>query len=168
MIKIKSIDYYIKNLNVLYEDNHLIVVSKPVGILSQKDITGDFALTDIINEYLKKKYEKKGEAYVGLVHRLDRRVGGVMVLAKSSKAASRLSDDIKEYKVNKYYVFGIVTENDFEDLSESTDSSGIGKPKMGLLGGTANTTSSRNILVILMTPEVLQSPLAPEALMRDY
>lgn len=103
MIKTKDIKYYVKNLNVLYEDNHVIVIEKPADILSQGDKTGDFAITDVVNEYLKEKYNKPGEAYVGLVHRLDRRVSGVMVLAKTSKAASRLSDDIKNHNMIKYY-----------------------------------------------------------------
>ena len=103
MIKTKDIKYYVKNLNVLYEDNHVIVIEKPADVLSQKDKTGDFAITDVVNNYLKEKYNKPGEAYVGLVHRLDRRVSGVMVLAKTSKAASRLSDDIKNHNMTKYY-----------------------------------------------------------------
>lgn len=100
----KTKNYYVKNLKVFYEDNHLLVIQKEPNVLSQKDNTGDFAITDIAGEYLKEKYNKPGLAYVGLVHRLDRRVGGVMVLAKSSKAASRLSDDIKEHKMNKLYL----------------------------------------------------------------
>jgi len=95
---------YIKNLKVLYEDNHLIAVEKPANVLSQPDKTGDIAMNQIINEYLKEKYNKPGEAYVGLIHRLDRRVGGVFLLAKSSKAAQRLSETIKEHKMNKYYL----------------------------------------------------------------
>lgn len=103
MIKTKDIKYYVKNLKVLYEDNHVIVIEKPADILSQGDKTGDIAITDVVNEYLIEKYNKPGEAYVGLVHRLDRRVSGVMVLAKTSKAASRLSDDIKNHNMTKYY-----------------------------------------------------------------
>ena len=100
----KTRKYYLKNLDVLYEDNHIISVVKEEDVLSQRDKTGDFCITDIVGDYLKEKYQKPGEAYVGLVHRLDRRVGGVMVLAKTSKAASRLSEDIKDKKINKYYL----------------------------------------------------------------
>lgn len=100
----KTRKYYLKNLNVLYEDNHIISVVKERDVLSQRDKTGDFCITDIVGDYLKEKYDKPGEAYVGLVHRLDRRVGGVMILAKTSKAASRISNEIRENKVNKYYL----------------------------------------------------------------
>lgn len=91
----KTLDYYIKNLEILYEDNHVIVVNKPVDVLSQKDITGDFSLVEIVKGYLKIKYSKLGDVYLGLVHRLDRRVGGVMLLAKTSKAAKRISEQIR-------------------------------------------------------------------------
>lgn len=91
----KTLDYYIKNLEILYEDNHVIVVNKPVDVLSQKDITGDFSLVEIVKGYLKIKYSKPGDVYLGLVHRLDRRVGGVMLLAKTSKAAKRISEKIR-------------------------------------------------------------------------
>lgn len=91
-------------LNVLYEDNHLLVVEKPINILSQKDITGDIDMTDIVKEYLKEKYQKPGNVYLGLVHRLDRRVGGVMVFAKTSKAAQRLSEDIRNQRFKKVYL----------------------------------------------------------------
>ena len=92
------------NLNILYEDNHIIVVVKPTNILSQQDITNDPDMLTIIKAYLKEKYHKPGNVYLGLVHRLDRVVGGVMVFAKTSKAASRLSNDIRENKVHKTYL----------------------------------------------------------------
>ena len=91
-------------LNILYEDNHIIVVVKPVNILSQADITGDIDMLSIIKEYLKEKYQKPGNVYLGLVHRLDRVVGGVMVFAKTSKAASRLSEEIRKNKIHKKYL----------------------------------------------------------------
>ena len=91
-------------LNILYEDNHIIVVVKPVNILSQADITGDIDMLSIIKEYLKEKYNKKGNVYLGLVHRLDRPVGGIMVFAKTSKAASRLSEDVRNNKLHKKYM----------------------------------------------------------------
>ena len=100
----KTKEYYIENLNVLYEDNHLIVIEKPVKVLSQKDETEDFDINEIVKEYLKRKYNKPGNVYLGLVHRLDRRVGGVLVLAKTSKAASRLSEDIRNDHFEKYYI----------------------------------------------------------------
>ena len=91
-------------LNVLYEDNHIIVVVKPINVLSQADNTKDPDMLTIIKNYLKEKYNKPGNVYLGLVHRLDRVVGGVMVFAKTSKAASRLSDSIRKNEVNKKYL----------------------------------------------------------------
>ena len=103
------------NLNVLYEDNHISVVVKPVNILSQSDITKDIDMLTIIKDYLKEKYHKPGNVYLGLVHRLDRVVGGVMVFAKTSKAASRLSNSIRESVFHKDYlaiVHGKLKESD--------------------------------------------------------
>lgn len=92
------------NLKVLYEDNHIIVVEKPVNIPSQGDKTGDIDMLTIIKDYIKKKYNKPGEVYLGLVHRLDRPTGGVMVFARTSKAASRLSEQIRDKKFQKKYL----------------------------------------------------------------
>lgn len=92
------------NLNVLYEDNHIIVVIKKENIPVQEDSSKDKDLITIIKEYLKEKYNKPGNVYLGLVHRLDRPVGGIMVFAKTSKAASRLSDEIRNNKVHKKYM----------------------------------------------------------------
>lgn len=100
----KTKQYYIDNLNIIYEDNHLLVIEKPINVLSQKDNTNDFDINEIVKEYLKIKYKKEGNVYLGLVHRLDRRVGGVLVLAKTSKAASRLSEDIRNNNFEKYYI----------------------------------------------------------------
>ncbi len=99
------------NLNILYEDNHLIVVIKPAGILSQADNTKDEDMLTIIKKYLKEKYNKPGNVYLGLVHRLDRPVGGIMVFAKTSKAASRLSEQIRNNEFHKSYlalIYGIM------------------------------------------------------------
>ncbi len=93
-----------KELEVLYEDNHVIVVVKPKNVLSQSDRTGDVDLLSMVKEYIKEKYHKPGNVYVGLVHRLDRPVSGVMVFAKTSKAASRLSDQVRTKKMEKKYV----------------------------------------------------------------
>ncbi len=108
-------------LNVLYEDNHVIVVVKEPNVLSQGDATDDNNLLDELKAYIKTKYNKPGNVYLGLVHRLDRPVGGVMVFARSSKAASRLSESIKKhYGFNKKYlvvVRGLLDskEGTFED-----------------------------------------------------
>ena len=91
-------------LNILYEDNHIIVVVKPYNVLSQGDSTGDTSIMDMIKDYLKEKYNKPGNVYLGLVHRLDRPVGGVMVFAKTSKAASRLCKNFQGHDVEKKYL----------------------------------------------------------------
>jgi len=100
-------------LEVLYEDNHVIVVFKPCNILSQADNTGDIDMLTIVKSYLKEKYNKPGNVYLGLVHRLDRPVSGVMVFAKTSKAASRLSEQVRKHEIDKHYyaiINGIIPE----------------------------------------------------------
>lgn len=91
-------------LNILYEDNHIIVVIKPYNIPVQEDSSNDIDMLTIIKKYLKEKYNKPGNVYLGLVHRLDRPVSGIMVFAKTSKAASRLSDEIRKNNVHKTYL----------------------------------------------------------------
>ncbi|MBO5525776.1 MAG: RluA family pseudouridine synthase [Clostridia bacterium] len=93
-----------EELVILYEDNHIIVVMKPQNVASCGDESGDENLLDMIKEYLKVTYEKTGNVYVGLVHRLDRPTGGVMVYAKTSKAASRLSEQMREGDFEKKYL----------------------------------------------------------------
>ncbi|HHU23989.1 MAG: RluA family pseudouridine synthase [Bacilli bacterium] len=88
---------------ILYEDNHLLVVHKPAGILSQRDETNDPDMLTMLKQYLKVKYQKPGNVYLGLVHRLDRMTRGVMVFAKTSKAASRLFAVIRNRAFKKYY-----------------------------------------------------------------
>ncbi len=90
-------------INVLYEDNHIIVVEKPINIPVCEDLSRDLDLLTIIKNYLKEKYNKPGNVYLGLIHRLDRPVGGVMVFAKTSKAASRLSDSLRKGSFKKKY-----------------------------------------------------------------
>ena len=107
-------------INILYEDNHILVVEKPINILSQSDNTKDMDLLTLVKKYIKEKYQKPGNVYVGLIHRLDRPVGGIMVFAKTSKAASRLSKQVQEHKIKKYYlaiVNGIIKQEKgtFED-----------------------------------------------------
>lgn len=91
-------------IKIIYEDNHLLVVEKPVNILSQGDDTGDPDLLTLLKQDIKQRYNKPGNVYLGLVHRLDRPVGGVMVFAKTSKAASRLSDQIRRREFKKTYL----------------------------------------------------------------
>ena len=89
------IEFTYKDLQVVYEDNHIIVVLKPQGVPSQSDKTNDVDMLSVVKEYIKVKANKPGNVYVGLVHRLDRPTGGVMVFAKTSKAAARLSEQFK-------------------------------------------------------------------------
>ncbi len=91
-------------INIIYEDNHLLVVEKPINIPVQKDSSNDNDLLTMLKTYLKEKYQKPGNVYLGLVHRLDRPVGGIMVFAKTSKAASRLSEQIRNKTFQKTYV----------------------------------------------------------------
>ncbi len=91
------------DVRVLYEDNHLLVVEKPVNIPVQADASGDMDLLTLLKGYIKEKYGKPGEVYLGLVHRLDRPVGGVMVFARTSKAAARLGEQFKTHRAKKRY-----------------------------------------------------------------
>ena len=93
-----------EDLIILYEDNHIIVVLKPQNIACCPDESGDDNLFDCIKRYIKEKYEKPGNVFLGLVHRLDRPTGGVMVYAKTSKAASRLSEQLKSGGFEKKYL----------------------------------------------------------------
>ena len=102
-----------ENLKILYEDNHIIVVQKIPNIPSQSDKTGDIDMLSLIKDYLKQKYNKPGNVYLGLVHRLDRPVGGVMVFAKTSKAASRLSEQVRNKTFEKKYL--AVVDGKFEE-----------------------------------------------------
>lgn len=93
-----------KSLTVLYEDNHLVVCKKPVGVLSQGAGNQMEDMLWKVKQYIKEKYAKPGEAFIGLVHRLDLNVGGIMVFARTSKAASRLSHSIREHVFQKTYL----------------------------------------------------------------
>lgn len=100
-------------LKILFEDNHIIVVEKKPNIPSQADKTEDIDMLTLVKQYIKETYEKPGNVYLGLVHRLDRPVGGVMVFAKTSKAASRLSDQVREKVFKKKYL--AVVDGKFEE-----------------------------------------------------
>ena len=88
----------------VYEDNHLLVAVKPQGQLTQSDETGDLSLQDECKHYIKEKYQKPGEVYLGLVHRLDRPVGGLVAFARTSKAASRLSEQLRVHHMEREYL----------------------------------------------------------------
>ena len=128
-------------INILYEDNHLLVVEKPINMLVQGDSTKDLDLLTILKQYLKEKYHKPGIVYLGLVHRLDRVVGGIMVFAKTSKAANRLSKQVKDHKIQKIYyavVCGKLMHNgrleNMLEKNEKTNTSFVsGKGKLAIL-----------------------------------
>jgi 23S rRNA pseudouridine1911/1915/1917 synthase len=90
-------------LKVLYEDNHIIAVVKPSGVLTQGDRTGDENLMDMVKGYLKEKYKKPGNVFLGLVHRLDKPVAGIVLFGKTSKGASRLSEQFRNHTIQKTY-----------------------------------------------------------------
>ena len=94
----------LQEINVIYEDNHVLVVEKPVNMPVCEDESRDRDLLNVLKDYIKVKYNKPGNVYLGLVHRLDRPVGGVMVFAKTSKAASRLSSQVSNRELDKTYV----------------------------------------------------------------
>ena len=129
-----------QNINILYEDNHLLVVVKPANIPVCLDSSNDLDLLTILKKYLKEKHNKPGNVYLGLVHRLDRPVSGIMVFAKTSKAASRLSKQINESKMNKTYYAVITgtpketdTLTDYLYKDESTNTSFITNKEKGKL-----------------------------------
>ena len=99
-----------KDISVVYEDNHILVAVKPQNVPVQADSSGDDDMLSMLKKYLQEKYDKPGEAYLGLVQRLDRPTGGVMVFAKTSKAAARLCKAITDGEVDKKYlavVYGV-------------------------------------------------------------
>ena len=106
-------------INVIYEDNHLLVVEKPINIPTQEDNTKDKDLLTILKKYIKEKYNKPGNVYLGLVHRLDRPVGGIMVFARTSKAASRLSEQVRNKTFKKTY--NAVVIRDIENTGKLKD-----------------------------------------------
>ena len=107
-------------MKICYEDNHIIIVYKPRNMLSQKDYTNDDSLVEEVKSYLKLKYNKPGNVYLGLLHRLDRVVGGIMLLAKTSKAAERLSKDIQNNRINKTYL-AVVYDNGLKESDTFID-----------------------------------------------
>ena len=92
-----------KPLDILYEDNHIIIVNKKTGDIVQGDKTGDKPLSEEISDYLSDKYQKPGKAFVGVVHRLDRPVSGVVLFAKTSKGLNRMNEIVKERRIQKRY-----------------------------------------------------------------
>ena len=107
-------------MEVLYEDNHIIIVYKEAGEIVQGDKTGDEPLSEIVKQWIKEKYQKPGNVFLGVVHRLDRPVAGLVVFAKTSKALTRLNDMFRNGEVHKTY-WAIVTRPPFETEATLTD-----------------------------------------------
>jgi 23S rRNA pseudouridine1911/1915/1917 synthase len=91
------------NLKVLFEDNHIVIVNKRSGDITQGDRTGDKPLSDVVKEYIKDKYNKPGDVFLGVVHRLDRPTSGVIIFARTSKALERLNKMLRDKTINKTY-----------------------------------------------------------------
>lgn len=127
-----------RKINILFEDNHVLVVEKPPNMLSQGDSTGDEDLLTLLKEDIKRRFNKPGNVYLGLVHRLDRPVGGAMVFAKTSKAASRLSEQIRLGEFNKSYRAVL---------------HGIPKQSSGMLTHYLVKDESTNIVRVTQSPE---------------
>lgn len=119
----------VTKVKIIYEDNHLLVALKPSGILAQSDGSKTEDMLTLLKQYLKEKYQKPGNVYLGLVHRLDKPVSGLMVFARTSKAAARLSEQIRNHQFEKEYlaiVEGTVKETDtLEDYLEKKDFHGV-------------------------------------------
>ncbi len=92
-----------ENLQVLFEDNHIVVVNKRAGDITQGDKTGDKPLSDVVKEYIKDKYNKPGDVFLGVVHRLDRPTSGIIIFARTSKALERLNKMLRDKTINKTY-----------------------------------------------------------------
>lgn len=108
-------------INIVYEDNHLLVAVKPAGVPVQADKSGDIDFLSMLKNYIKNKYNKPGNVYLGLVHRLDRPVSGIMVFAKTSKCAKRLSSQVANHELKKSY---------YAVVSGDIDSFGVYKDKL--------------------------------------
>ena len=107
-------------MKVIYEDNHLLVIDKPVNVPMQEDNSKDDDLLSLCKQYIKEKYDKPGNVYLGLVHRLDRPVSGVCVFARTSKAASRLTKQVQDHTFKKQYL-AVVEDNGLEDTGHFED-----------------------------------------------
>ncbi len=141
------------DIRVLYEDNHLLVVEKPANVPVQADASGDEDLLTACKGYIKEKYQKPGEVYLGLVHRLDRPVGGVMVFARTSKAAARLTEQFSAHRARKRYA--AIVEGEAPAEGRLTDF---------LLKNEATNTTA---VVAVGTPGAKQAKLSFRTLARE-
>ena len=140
-----------KGVYIVYEDNHVLVAFKPAGILSQEDKTGEADMLTILKGYIKVRDNKPGNVFVGLLHRLDRPVSGLMVFAKTSKCASRISDQIRKRKVTKRYravVSGLmdVKEGKLENYILKDEKSNTVRVENGFVPGSKKALLSYRVL----------------------
>ena len=103
LTKKSSTDLKLKKSEILFEDNHLIIINKKPGVLVQGDITGDIPLLEIVKKYIKNKHDKKGNVFLGLVNRIDRPTSGIVIFARTSKALSRMNEKLKNRQIRKLY-----------------------------------------------------------------
>ena len=111
-IKKSNTNLAFQDSDILFEDNHLIIVNKPCGLLVQGDKTGDVPLLEVIRKYIKDKYDKRGNVFLGLVNRIDRPTSGIVIFAKTSKALSRMNEKLKNMEIKKIY--WLIISNKFE------------------------------------------------------
>jgi 23S rRNA pseudouridine1911/1915/1917 synthase len=128
-IKKSNTNLAFQDSDILFEDNHLIIVNKPCGVLVQGDKTGDVPLLEVIRKYIKNKYEKKGNVFLGLVNRIDRPTSGIVIFAKTSKALSRMNEKLKNREIKKIY--WLIISNKF-------------KSKEGILEGWFKKNNKKN------------------------
>lgn len=140
------------NLNIIYEDNHIIVVEKPAGILSQEDESKDMDMLTLVKNYIKEKYLKKGDVFLGLVHRLDTVTSGVMIFARTSKAASRLSEQIRQNSIKKIYL--AVFEEKIDKTKASYTDYLIKDTKKNIVKTTSNKNEGK---LAILNYEVLEN-----------
>jgi 23S rRNA pseudouridine1911/1915/1917 synthase len=146
------------NIKVLYEDNHIIAAYKPAGVLTQGDRTGETSLFDMTKNYLKEKYKKPGNVFLGLVHRLDKPVSGIVLFGKTSKGASRLSEQFRNHTIQKTY-HGVV-------VGKPKESKGVIKEKINKISffaeGFTNKTDEELLSEIKKATKTRTAELAYE------
>ncbi len=128
---------------VIYEDNHLLVVVKPVNVPAQADSSGDMDMLSLVKAYIKEEYQKPGAVYAGLVHRLDRPAGGLMVFAKTSKAAARLSAQFQSHEAGRSYLAAVEGDAGAGTLTDYLCKDGRKNRVMVVREGTAGAKWAR-------------------------
>ena len=141
-IKKSNTNLAFQDSDILFEDNHLIIVNKPCGVLVQGDKTGDVPLLEVIRKYIKNKYDKKGNVFLGLVNRIDRPTSGIVIFAKTSKALSRMNEKLKNREIKKIY--WLIISNKF-------------KSKEGILEGWFKKNNKKNKSFFQLKKMIIQN-----------